>query len=230
MRQSSLMLASSAPPRAPSPALLSVLWATLAAIAFAGIHQATRAPDVTPRLGIGALPPSSQFNEGFSQLNADGKLVRFGTFTDASSLHNAAIEVGDDFLALPMEFDSGSFAQLLISPDGQKWLAVEEFDTEAMGDLQFVGSDDGGRTFVHRGTFSWPTYLASPDKVTFDGQHVDVQLSLDEDAQLSVDAYGWLDRMRVKLWGDARRPTLAAGTYHATSSDAGRSFGALRRL
>ncbi|MFT3840979.1 MAG: hypothetical protein QM723_28570 [Myxococcaceae bacterium] len=230
MRQQSLTLPVSCAPRAPSTALLSVFWAALALLAAWGVVQAKHGHDLTPALGLTVLGPSETFDAQYQHTNADGVKVQFGAAhpEDDSVSHRGAVKVGDHFLDLPGDFEGGDFVELLVSPDERHWLAVEAFDTEAMGDLQLVASDDGGRTFVHRGTLDWPTYVASLDSVRLDGDTVTVELSLDEESQLSEPWWHPWDGMWARFFG--RYPTLKPGHYVVRSTNGGRSFGRLRSL
>ena len=232
MRQTSLALPARVdPPRAPSAAVLGVLWASLSGLAALGVHLALAGHDLTAALPRGPAPRGHVFTEQLSRLNAAGQTVRFGRFSPGDASHDAAIQLGDDFLALPADFEGGDFQQLLVSPDGRRWLAIEAFDTEAMGDVQLVASDDGGRTFVHRGAFVWPTFLASLQSASFDGQNVDLDLALDQPAELARPYWSWLDELRYRVYqGDQDVPLLAPGHYRAHSGNGGRSFGALRLL
>lgn len=230
MRQQSLTLPVSRAPRAPSTALLSVFWAALALLSAWGVLQAKRGHDRTPALGLTVLGPSETFDAQYQHTNLGGVKVQFGSAhpEDDAISHRGAVKVDGHFLALPDDFEGGDFVELLVSPDERHWLAVEAFDTEAMGDLQLVASDDGGRTFVHRGTLDWPSYMASLDSVKLDGDAVTVELSLDDEAQLAEPWWTPWDRLRARFIGIY--PVLGAGHYVVRSSNGGRSFGRLRRL
>lgn len=235
MRLASHELPTLAPPRAPSAALLSGLWAALFAAAVLGgwafAHGWTEAKLATRA----APPPGFTFSETAHRTNADGQPVRFGMLVDDADpvSHRAAAQVGDRWLELNGEgFEGGSFERLLVSPDGLRWLALEAFDTEAPGDLQLIASDDGGRTFVHRSTVPWPSYAAYLEDVRFDGEHVEVYLAVDEAVQLAQPYWSPLDELltRLRPADDDALPMLAPGHYLLRSGSAGRWFGRLVRV
>jgi hypothetical protein len=233
VRQPSLTLPLPTTPRAPSAALLGVLWAALGLGAALGVRVALGGHDLSGPVATTALPAHHHFapDAALTRINAAGQTVQLGRTgeDDEPVVHRAAVKVGDDYLALSDDFDGGDFIELAVTPDGRRWLAVEAFDTEAMGDLQLLASDDGGRTFVHRGTVPWPTYQASAGGLRYDGSVVEIDLTLDDEAQLADEYWSWSDRLRARFdheWA----PTLTPGHYRLRSSNGGRSFGPLRKL
>ncbi len=230
VRPPDLALPLPASPRAPSAAVLSLLWAALVLVGGGGVWQWTRGCDRAPVRTAAAPRPGWSFEATFTRVNDAGERVRFGAVRDDAEpmAHAAAVQVGERWLSLPSEFEGGSFLQVLVSADGERWLAVEAFDTEAMGDLQFLASDDGGRTFVHRGTLSWPSYAAYPEGVRFDGQRVEVELRVDEAVELVREYWSLRDELVERFFKDDEwGPMLPPGKYVVRSKNGGRSFGRL---
>jgi hypothetical protein len=190
-------------------------------------HGARRLREEEKALPVRGAKAHCTFEESLSETNAAGDRVRFGWWRDEDEpvVHEAAVQVGEQWLELPEAYFGASFLRLLRSPDGQEWLALAQFDTEAAGDVEVLASDDGGRTFVHRATVPWPTYEVGLADATFEGRSVELMLEVEDEVSLAAAYWGPLDKLFERLGIGPGGPSLGPGRYVLHSSDGGRTFG-----
>lgn len=178
----------------------------------------TRAPvvtaEVTPvRFGPGPL--DAGFTASFTV-----KDVALGTADDVDEpvLHVAAMVRADGGVAV---VDDAS-AFLAVEPGGGRVLALAEWQVEGPGPtLELLVSEDEGATYERR-SIPKPTWLATFEGWRVDGDSLEVELSVDDDASLAEP--WWRAYTKALVLAGADPPMCPMGRWVLSSRDGGRRW------
>jgi hypothetical protein len=137
-----------------------------------------------------------------------------------------AVAVGERWLDLfGGDYDSTSLQEVLHSWGTGSLLLMLRFegDWEHFGDLIFLGSDDGGRTYTFRSVVPWPSGGAYLTSTGFNGNWVVLRLELKVSTGIAKHYWSLSDWFH-HLVDRKHDGVMAQGDYAIRSSDRGRTF------